>query len=293
MKFSVYMIVKNEESEIEKALMTIQDADEIVVCDTGSTDRTIEILKAHPEVKLFTDYVWDDNFAEAKNHAASKCTGDWVMSLDADCRLEPGGIEKIKKMIETTKQDGLKVKLSSIQYKGRTHDRTKIYKNNGKIFYKGRAHEDLNIFGGYHEEGIVPIIYYGYSINHTKDPDRYLRIMAKQLDENPSDARAMFYLAQSYFDKHDYGSAINIFREYLKISKYEKERTEAYIYMAEAYWYSKQGGKARETCIQAVLSNPDHRGALNLMAKIYNEPWKSKWKRIADNATNKDVMFER
>jgi glycosyltransferase involved in cell wall biosynthesis len=291
MRLSIYSIVKNEEAEIEKMLSTIQGADEIVVCDTGSTDRTIEILKSHPEVKLFTDYTWNDDFAEAKNHAASKCTGDWVMSIDADCRLEEGGIEKIKKIIETTKYNALFVELESLSHPGQTHKRAKIYRNNGKIFYQGMAHEDLNVYGYDHEGGIMPKIYYGYSINHKKDPDRYLRILTKQLDKNPTSSRVLFYLAREYFYKKDYQTAINLYREYLKISKYEKERTEAYFIMAQCYWYTRQGGKARETCMQAVLSNPDHKGVLDFMSTLYNEPWKSKWKKIANNATNKDVMF--
>jgi glycosyltransferase involved in cell wall biosynthesis len=293
MKFSIYSIVKNEEAEIEAMLETIKGADEIIVCDTGSTDRTIEILKQHPEVKLYTDYTWNDDFAEAKNYAASKCTGDWLMSLDADCRLEPGFFQKVKQMIENTKYDALYVELESIQFPGSTHKRAKIYKNNGKIHYEGMAHEDLNVFGYDHESGFMPKIYYGYSINHKKDPGRYLRILTKQVDKNPTSPRYQFYLAREYMYKKDYGTAINLFREYLKISKYEKERVEALLHMAECYWWTKQGGKAREACIQALLSNPDHKRVLTFMSQIYNEPWKSKWKHIANNATNKDVMFIR
>ncbi len=287
------MIVKNEEAEIEQALATIKDADEIVVCDTGSTDRTIEILKTHPEVKLFTDYTWNDDFSEAKNHAASKCTGDWVMSLDADCRLESGGMEKIKTMINTTKHDVLYVELESLNYPGSGHKRKKLYKNNGLIFYKGMAHEDLNTFGYDHEDGLMPKIFYGYSVNHKKDPDRYMRILTKQVDADPTAPRPQFYLAREYMYKKDYGTAIILFREYLKISKYNGERTEAWLHLAQCLWWTKQGGKAREACAQAILSNPDHRAALRFMATIHNEPFKSKWQRIADNSTNKDAMFKR
>ena len=77
------MIVKNEESCLAKALESVKDADEIIVCDTGSTDRTIEIAKQYTD-KVYTDYVWNDNFAEARNHAAKKCTGDYILIIDAD-----------------------------------------------------------------------------------------------------------------------------------------------------------------------------------------------------------------
>ncbi len=294
MKISIYMIVKNEELEIEAALNTIQEADEIVVCDTGSTDRTMEIIKEKfPNVKLFTDYVWNDDFSEAKNHAASKCTGDWVMSLDADCRLEAGGITKIRAITLNTNLDVLNVNLISIQYPDSVHKRGKIYRNTGKIFYQGMAHEDLNAFGHDHESGILPVIYYGYSINHMKDPDLYMRILAKQVDKNPNSPRPQFYLAREYMYKKDYQTAVILFREYLKISRYEKERTEAWLHLAECLWWSKQGNKAREACTQAILSNPDHKRALHFMSVLHNEPWKHKWQRIADQATDEDVMFKR
>lgn len=291
MKISVYSIVKNEEAEIEAMIESAMGADEHIIVDTGSTDKTIELIKKYPHVKLFTDYTWNDDFSEAKNHAASKCTGDWLVSLDADCRLSGEFLEQTRIMIENTTKDVLFVRLQSIQFPTNWHKRGKIYRNNGKIFYEGMAHEDLNAFGHDHESGVLPVIYYGYSINHKRDPDRYLRILTKQLDANPKSTRTLFYLAREYFYKKDYGTAINLFREYLKESKYEKERTEAWFHIAQAYWYSKQGGKAREACTQAVISNPDHKGVLNFMSEIHNEPWKSKWKHIANNATNKDVMF--
>jgi glycosyltransferase involved in cell wall biosynthesis len=292
MKFSIYSIIKNEEAEIRQMLETVKDADELVVCiDDTTTDNSEAIAREYTD-KVFK-FKWEDDFAKAKNEAASHCTGDWLMSIDGDCRLQEGGVKLIKDLINMTKQDVINVSLNSIQWKNNSHRRGKIYRNNGKIFYQGMAHEDLNAFGYDHESGILPVIYYGYSVNHAKDPDRYLRILTKQLDANPKSSRTLFYLSREYFYKKDYGTAINLFREYLKDSKYEKERVEAWFHMAQCYWYSKQGGKAREACYQAVLSNPDHKAVLNFMSEIHNEPWKSKWKRIANNATNKDVMFEK
>ena len=64
MKISVSMIVRNERSCIAKALNSISDADEIIVCDTGSTDDTGGDCRNYGGAKVFTDYQWNDNFAE-------------------------------------------------------------------------------------------------------------------------------------------------------------------------------------------------------------------------------------
>ena len=100
MKISVSMIVKNERSCIAKALNSVADADEIIVCDTGSTDDTVEIAQNYG-AKVFTDYLWNDNFAEARNHSLDKCTGDWVLIIDADEHLEPEGINKVRELLQS------------------------------------------------------------------------------------------------------------------------------------------------------------------------------------------------
>src|SRR5690606_32671020 len=83
MKISACLIVKNETDHIEDVLDTLFGFDEIIVCDTGSTDDTVELAFKHTD-HVFTDYVWNDNFAEARNHANSKATGDWIFTIDAD-----------------------------------------------------------------------------------------------------------------------------------------------------------------------------------------------------------------
>ena len=77
------MIVKNEEAFLEKCLLSVQGlVDEIVIVDTGSTDKTKEIaLKFTSKVY---DFEWCDNFAAARNESLKYATGDWILVLDAD-----------------------------------------------------------------------------------------------------------------------------------------------------------------------------------------------------------------
>ena len=80
---SVCMIVKNEAETLDKALGSIKKiADEIIIVDTGSTDNTKEIAKKYTE-KIF-DFVWCDDFSEARNFSFSKATKQYIMWLDAD-----------------------------------------------------------------------------------------------------------------------------------------------------------------------------------------------------------------
>lgn len=88
MKINLVMIVKNEERTLEKCLKEAASlADDIVIADTGSEDRTKEIARSMG-AKVW-DYRWNDNFADARNYALEHSDGDWNLVLDADEVLHP------------------------------------------------------------------------------------------------------------------------------------------------------------------------------------------------------------
>jgi glycosyltransferase involved in cell wall biosynthesis len=81
LKLSVALITKNEEANLARTLTSVRWADEIVIVDCGSTDRTAEIGREFG-ARLFVEE-WK-GFGAQKNSAIAKCTGDWVLALDAD-----------------------------------------------------------------------------------------------------------------------------------------------------------------------------------------------------------------
>ncbi len=83
---SVAIITKNEEANLTRTLASVRFADQIVVLDSGSTDRTVEIARAANAAVYQEPWA---GFAAAKNSAIAKCTGAWVLSLDADEELTP------------------------------------------------------------------------------------------------------------------------------------------------------------------------------------------------------------
>jgi glycosyltransferase involved in cell wall biosynthesis len=85
-KLSVAIITLNEESNLARTLSSVQFADEIVIVDSGSTDRTLDIAASF-KARLFLE-PWR-GFAGQKNFAIEQCTGDWILSLDADEALTP------------------------------------------------------------------------------------------------------------------------------------------------------------------------------------------------------------
>ncbi len=80
-KMSVCVITRNEETDIARCLASLSFADEIVVVDSGSEDRTVDFAKRFTDKVYFNDF---KDFASQKNFAVSKTSGEWILSVDAD-----------------------------------------------------------------------------------------------------------------------------------------------------------------------------------------------------------------
>ena len=84
---SLCMIVKNEEKHIARCLDSVAElVDEIIIVDTGSTDRTVEIASNYT-AKVYS-HPWTDDFSEARNYSFSKASMDYCMWMDADDILQ-------------------------------------------------------------------------------------------------------------------------------------------------------------------------------------------------------------
>ena len=96
-RVSLTMIVKNEEGNLPACLASAADlVDEVVVVDTGSADRTKEVA-ARFGARVF-DFPWIDDFAAARNEALRHATGDWILWLDADDRIDEPNRQKLRQL---------------------------------------------------------------------------------------------------------------------------------------------------------------------------------------------------
>jgi len=92
MKLSAIVLTRNEEQNIEDCLAALSWADELLVVDSGSTDRTVTLAEKHG-ARVVTHPFTD--FADQRNFAMSQATGDWVLFIDADERVTPELAEEI------------------------------------------------------------------------------------------------------------------------------------------------------------------------------------------------------
>lgn len=290
MKLSAVLIVKNEKDHINDVLSSLAGVDEIIVVDTGSTDNTVELARGFTD-KVFTDYVWNDDFSEARNHALSKATGDWVISIDGDEVLEEGGVEKIRKIIEAATPEQLHFSVEmTAKVNGQKHNLPRIIRNDGSVSWFGAAHETLTPV----QKNVTDVVItYGYSTAHQLDPERMLRILAKVCNSDAATPRDLYYYAREYWYRRDYPQALRLFREYISIATWMPEKTDAMLYEARCLFYLQKGDEAREVMKELVYLNPMFKEALLFMAELHFSPYKEKWEKLAEAADSSDVLFKR
>ena len=284
MKISVSMIVKNEENYLRRALESVKEADEIIVCDTGSTDRTIEIAREYTD-KVYTDYLWNDNFAEARNHAASKCTGDYILIIDADERLEAGAMDRLRTF------DGLALNFHTVaENSGQVHMSIRLHKNIPEIFWAGAAHNYLNIEPS-HQSNVK--MYFGYSDSHAKDPDRTFRILKKHVKAHPLAKRERYYLGLEYVSRNMHKSAVRVLKRYVSLSTADAEKCDALMIIARCMYVQGNIEGSREAAIKAVTINPDCREAVELMGDVGEPHNRLIWHKLSAKCSNNNVLFIR
>ena len=196
---SLCMIVKNEEDVLERCLKSAAElVDEIIIVDTGSTDRTKEIA-ARFTGKIF-DFPWRDDFAAARNESFSHASMDYCMWLDADDVL----LEEDQRAFSALKET-LDPAVSVVMAPYHTG-----FDESGRVTFS--VHEAVNPAGN--------IQYADFAVTHRKtrpsDPDRNLRIYQSQLDAGKElEPRHQFYYGRELYYHRRWEDALAVFRSFL------------------------------------------------------------------------------
>jgi len=160
-KISVALSVFNEEKNIERCLKSLSFADEIIVVDNGSTDRTVELAKKFTQ-KIYNQKNDPSKIDIQKNLGFDKATGDWILSIDADEEVSPALAEELKN--EAGSFDGYFIPRKNIifgkwiEHSGWYPDfQLRLFKKGMGKFTKTHVHESLTLDGkaGYLKEEII------------------------------------------------------------------------------------------------------------------------------------------
>jgi tetratricopeptide (TPR) repeat protein len=204
-RLTVALIVKNEEAFLDRCLASVRElASQIVVVDTGSTDRTVEIARAHgAEVHHFA---WCDDFSAARNAMLEHVRGDWVLMLDADEELKAESRARLLEEIKNDKVMAYRLPLEDVgaEAEGCSYV-PRLWRNAPGLFFVGRVHEQIfsSIEVRRAEWGLdnalsqAVLRHYGYSAEVTQargKVERNLRLLQAAVQELPDEPNLLMNL---------------------------------------------------------------------------------------------------
>ena len=219
---SLCMIVKNEEKNLPRCLDSVKGVvDEIIIVDTGSTDKTKEIALYYGAIVY--DFEWIDDFSAARNYGIEKAKGEWIFILDADEELEENSKKRVRKILRDSKFDGYEIVIRSLERKDSLalfHDEKilRLFRNKPAYRFENCYHEQIFPSIIAHQGKItisdLIIFHYGYTTDTVQGGEirqnRAIRILKKQLQQNPNSVYYKLALSFEYYNMGDYDSAYQL-----------------------------------------------------------------------------------
>lgn len=272
---SACMIVKNEERFLAQCLNSIKDAvDEIIIVDTGSSDKTVEIAQSFG-TRVY-HHPWNNSFSEARNHSLSYATCDWILQIDADEALEQADIPLLHNLMTSDSYNAIFVAIYSELSGGQSkHYYTRVFRR-GKAHFEGIVHNQL-VFEGKAFQSEIRFYHYGYNLSETEMLKKYKRtgdLLRQQLVQNPNNIFFMANLIRNYRNERNYGKVIELAEKGLNISlsqtdfNSKSQRQRIYVDLVYALLNTHHLDRAEEICKEAVKENPDSLDILFIMGEV-------------------------
>lgn len=220
LSISLCMIVKNEERNLERCLASVQGiVDEIVLVDTGSNDRSVEIASAFGAKVLH--HTWQDNFSLARNIGLEQACGGWILILDADEELQPETRPRIRPLLSETDADAISLRVRNFNPFGEYTEyqdswQVRLFRNRPEYRYEQSVHNQitssiLRAGGKIFRDDTLIWLHYGYMERAVQGVDdryqRSLKMLEQALTLSPQNAYLNAKLGILYYHLGDYSLA--------------------------------------------------------------------------------------
>ena len=228
---SVCMIAKNEEKYIEECLKKLKPYGfEIIVTDTGSSDKTKEIAQKYADKVL--DFEWIDDFSAARNFCASHASNNWILALDCDEYVNSIDMKVLRILMQKFPKYVGVIRLKNIVMKTNEQmgygvdDVTRFY-NRSHYTFCAPIHEQVTLIDESRREEtmqcfLMPmeVIHHGYALSSEemrKKQERNLELLYRQIDNGQKDPYLFFQTGQSEYILKNYEKATKLFEQGLSM----------------------------------------------------------------------------
>lgn len=227
---SLCMIVKNEEKNLPRALASVKNVvDEIIIVDTGSTDRTVEIAQSMGAKVYF--FEWCDDFSAARNESLRYATKDWILIMDADDEMNEEDLKKLKLLLRVTDYTAFELMVKSYLSRAENQEEicylTRVFRNQPTIRFQNKIHETVNpailkTGGKIGRLKQIVIFHRGYEDPVKKSwkvHQRNLKILLDEHKENPDDLQVLCYLGMTFVGQGRIEEAKEILSRVVRLSR--------------------------------------------------------------------------
>lgn len=272
-KICVYAISKNEEQFVDRWMDVVSEADEVIVTDTGSTDHTVEKLRARGAI-VYEESISPWRFDTARNVAMDHVPedADICVSNDLDEVFIPGW----RKILENSwKQDQTRARYLFTFSKNldgtprKQYPMEKIHIRHGYRWVHP-VHEILEYSGSIPEKSYwVNGLLLDHEPDMSKPRSQYLPLLELSVEENPLDDRTMFWLGREYVFHDEYDKAIETLKKHLSLptAKWAEERSASMRFIAHAYGEKKNKKEELSWLYRALAECPIVREPYFALAK--------------------------
>ncbi len=239
MKLSVAMIVKDEEKNLERTLISLKKLQdyidvEIIIVDTGSTDSTVDIAKKYTDKIYF--HKWNNDFAAMRNISISYCSGEWILIVDADEVLYD--VVELSRLIKNSRSNNFNsATINIIDFKENIENSIKnggelsiiprLFRK-GTVTYEGIVHEQPSIKGVLFSTNIR-FIHYGYDHNDYKlveyKFERNLELLLKLLQNDPKNTYVLYQISATYHMYQCISEALSYIEKAYRSAKVKNEKS--------------------------------------------------------------------
>lgn len=237
------MVVRNEEEFLSQCLDRVKDiADEIIVVDTGSTDKTVEVASKY--TNHIYDFKWRDDFSAARNFSISKAKMEWILWLNADDTLE------CPELVKQSISNDFEAYYFNIISGDELSSQPRLFRNDLGIYFKGRMYEQPAL-NELRAKKLGLNILHGTTGYYSEDRlSRNFHTLMEELKEEPGNTRALFYLGKTLMEARRGKNAIEIFQEFIELSLFKEWRFLAHKYIGQILMKQKK----YEEAVVAFLS---------------------------------------